>query len=198
MKTKYLAKAKDSFKTKLNLFLFDHVIKSRTHLSREYFESFQITEGLVLLYSATYWQQKRDYQIEGKTIDTIYHEMKELRLQHTELIAVLQKEYLSDIFPPLFPFEDFEQLIASCKCEYCGISLEEIEALADKRMLHKKNDRGWSLEIDRLNSNYEYTRDNCVMACYWCNNAKTDEFTEDEFKEIGKSIKKVWEKRLQS
>jgi len=34
------------------------------------------------------------------------------------------------------------------------------------------------------------------MACYWCNNAKTDEFDGDEFKEIGEAIKKVWKKRL--
>lgn len=197
MKTKYLAKAKDSFETKLNLFLFDHVIKSRTNLSRDHFINFHITEDLVLLYTATYWQQKRDYQIEGKTVDVIYHEMKELRLQHTELIAALQKEYTLDRFPSIFPFQDFEQLTASCKCAFCGISLEEVEVLADKGMLYKKNDRGWSLGIDRLNSNYEYTKENCVMACYWCNNAKTDEFTKEEFLEIAKAIRKVWQARSQ-
>jgi hypothetical protein len=26
------------------------------------------------------------------------------------------------------------------------------------------------------------------MACYWCNNAKTDEFTAEEFKPIGEAI----------
>jgi hypothetical protein len=29
-----------------------------------------------------------------------------------------------------------------------------------------------------------------------CNNAKTDEFTEKEFKQIGQAIKAVWEERL--
>jgi len=63
-------------------------------------------------------------------------------------------------------------------------------------MLFKKSERGWNLEIDRKNSNYEYTKDNCVMCCYWCNNAKTDEFTYPEFKEIGLAFKQVWDKRL--
>lgn len=34
------------------------------------------------------------------------------------------------------------------------------------------------------------------MSCYWCNNAKTDEFTFEEFEEIGKSFGLVWNKRL--
>ena len=35
-----------------------------------------------------------------------------------------------------------------------------------------------------------YTEDNCVLACYWCNNAKTDAFTFKEFTdyEIGTAI----------
>lgn len=33
-----------------------------------------------------------------------------------------------------------------------------------------------------------YNRHNCVFACYWCNNAKTDAFNEAEFSDIGKAI----------
>ena len=35
-----------------------------------------------------------------------------------------------------------------------------------------------------------YKADNCVYACYWCNNAKTNAFTDVEFKPIGKAISK--------
>jgi len=69
-------------------------------------------------------------------------------------------------------------------------------SLATKRKLFKKNERGWSLEIDRKNSNLEYSKENCVMSCYWCNNAKTDEFTAEEFAVIGKAIAMVWHDRL--
>jgi hypothetical protein len=52
------------------------------------------------------------------------------------------------------------------------------------------------LEIDRKNSNFEYSENNCVLACYWCNNAKTDEFTFEEFQIIGTTMRYVWQKRL--
>jgi len=34
------------------------------------------------------------------------------------------------------------------------------------------------------------------MVCYWCNNAKTDEFTEEEFSKIGREIRNIWDDRL--
>ena len=52
------------------------------------------------------------------------------------------------------------------------------------------------LEIDRKRPNEEYTTDNSVLCCYWCNNAKTDEFCATEFKAIGEEIGKIWRKRL--
>ncbi len=40
------------------------------------------------------------------------------------------------------------------------------------------------LPYDQLN--------NVVLACYWCNNAKTDTFTYEEFKEVGKVFANIW------
>ena len=44
-----------------------------------------------------------------------------------------------------------------------------------------------------------YNKNNCVVACAWCNNAKTDAFSYDEFKpigvKIGEKIKSILEKR---
>ena len=42
----------------------------------------------------------------------------------------------------------------------------------------------------------DYKLDNVVLACYWCNNAKTDEFSPNEFKEIARGINEVWKRRL--
>ena len=36
-----------------------------------------------------------------------------------------------------------------------------------------------------------YNYDNCVVACAWCNNAKTDAFTNEEFEKIGIAIGEV-------
>jgi Na+-translocating ferredoxin:NAD+ oxidoreductase RNF subunit RnfB len=94
--------------------------------------------------------------------------------------------------------EGVEKLLDENECHYCHITIDQIKQLAEKHKIYEKTLRGWTLEIDRLNSNFEYTPDNCVMACYWCNNAKTDEFTGKEFREIGKAIRKVWDERLKS
>jgi 5-methylcytosine-specific restriction endonuclease McrA len=84
------------------------------------------------------------------------------------------------------------------KCFYCGITEEEIKNLLDNGKLITKRikTRGRKLELDRKAPNLSYDNiDNLVFSCYWCNNAKTDEFTTNEFKEVGKVFKKIWEKR---
>ena len=55
------------------------------------------------------------------------------------------------------------------RCRYCGITEKEITKL--------------------ISGNLE-------LCCYWCNNAKSDEFTSGEFKSIGREIGKVMKKRL--
>ncbi len=55
--------------------------------------------------------------------------------------------------------------------------------------------RGKRLEVDRMISDQPYSPDNCVLACYPCNNAKSDVFTYKEFMEIGKVIHKLRERR---
>ena len=37
----------------------------------------------------------------------------------------------------------------------------------------------------------EILQENCVLACYPCNNAKSDVFSYEEFSEIGKAIHRV-------
>jgi hypothetical protein len=85
------------------------------------------------------------------------------------------------------------------KCQYCGITENQLELLnAQPDVINKRNStRGRSLEIDRKVSSEKYENiKNLAWSCYWCNNAKTDTFTEEEFKIIGKAIGEVWKKRL--
>lgn len=51
--------------------------------------------------------------------------------------------------------------------------------------------RGKRLEVDRIESKKPYSPENCVLACYPCNNAKSDVFSYEEFSEIGKVIHRV-------
>jgi hypothetical protein len=203
IKKLYEIKAKESFKARFDLLLFNHIIEGdKDPISEPKLVSFKIEGNEVVLkqYINIYWQRE-DYKndkINEKKINDIYHAMKKWREENKELFERLQQYYVVQIFPTVFTLEDFKDFINSkSECEYCHITEDKIKVLIDAQHLNKKKDtRGWTLEIDRIKPNYEYTKDNCVWCCYWCNNAKTDEFSFEEFKKIGKVIESIWKGRL--
>ena len=83
-----------------------------------------------------------------------------------------------------FPSKDefvkwFESTIKSqnFKCYYYDTSIFDIRALIDQKKLKTRKirygARGPNLEIDqKINSN-GYTKENCVLSCYYCNNDKS-------------------------
>jgi len=84
-------------------------------------------------------------------------------------------------------------------CFYCSLPENALEDLHNQTGHINKRypQRGKSLEIDRKQAELPYSNiQNLVLACYWCNNAKTDTFTEQEFHKLGQVIKKIWENRL--
>lgn len=101
-------------------------------------------------------------------------------------------------FHEIFPFAEFENMLKINSCTYCGINKEQIHQLGENgKLFNKRSDtRGYDLEIDRKVPNLEYSADNCCMSCYWCNNAKTDEYMPGEFKEIARGINHVWNLRF--
>lgn len=199
----YKIKAKESFKARFDLLLFQHIVTGTNDpITESELKSFKIEEHEEVLnqYINIYWQ-KEDYksdQINGMIINDIYLAMKKWREDQKVLVDRLQNYYMKQIFPTVFPYEDFKDFIKSKKdCEYCHITEDKIKILIDNHQLNKKKDtRGWSLEIDRKKPNFEYTKENCVWCCYWCNNAKTDEFSYDEFWKIGEVIQSIWDERL--
>lgn len=111
----------------------------------------------------------------------------------------LRNRYKEEFKKSIFTWEDFRDMVQkSDECHFCKISTDEIYKMGQNGLLRNKRSdtRGYSLEIDRLNPNLEYRKNNCKMVCYWCNNAKTDEFDEKEFENIAKNIKVVWDNRL--
>lgn len=85
-------------------------------------------------------------------------------------------------------------------CEYCHITQEEINQLFEYNKIEytRGGRRGKNLEIDRKRpkDNYGSNLDNLVLCCYWCNNAKTDEFSVDEFRPVGIAIGNILRNRL--
>lgn len=79
-------------------------------------------------------------------------------------------------------------------CGYCNSTLEEVAAFLNEQIEeggHKRDNRGWSFEIDRLNHSSKYKDGNVILSCYICNNAKSDVFEADAFAPIGEAIGKV-------
>lgn len=84
-------------------------------------------------------------------------------------------------------------------CCYCGIKEEQIGKVISDELFKKLwgGRRGKKLELERKIHDEKYSNiDNLDFACTWCNNAKTNTFTCQEFKEIAKGINTVWNLRL--
>jgi len=72
-------------------------------------------------------------------------------------------------------------------CSYCNSSLMDL--LKFYAIQSSKRGRGLSWEIDRKDPAKSYEENNYEFVCYYCNNAKSDVFTEKEFrKNIGPAI----------
>lgn len=80
------------------------------------------------------------------------------------------------------------------KCFYCDIEEHIITSLFEKGVLKSKRDRGRHLEIEKMNPDNGYSEDNCVLACYFCNNDKSDIFDEEEYPKFFQNRKEYLEK----
>jgi hypothetical protein len=114
-----------------------------------------------------------------------------------KLIAGFNLTTFDQFYNNWFSKEVFEK-----GCSYCGTTNKTSEALYKIQQDGIRPDatrggkRGKRLELDRVDPNLPYDNlANIVWCCYWCNNAKSNFFSKDEFepiaKEIGKSIKKI-------
>lgn len=203
IKNKYNAKAIESFVTRLNLFLFDQIVnKGIKHIDelefeKELFFNFVIDEKIKIQYSAEYWQYNYNEKLNGIEINEIYNKLHSAKKNFVDKIEKLKELYINEKYEEIFPFDEFKRKLdeKDKRCHYCDITVDEINLLIDRKKLFNKHDtRGFELELDR-NANEEYTKDNTVLCCYWCNNAKTDEFSQGEFEKIGKVIREIWNER---
>jgi hypothetical protein len=92
-------------------------------------------------------------------------------------------------------FEQSEKQMDSCY--YCGTSIKIIRQLIDCERLRTRNNRskrnektgrsingrGRELELECKDPDEGYSKHNCVLACMYCNNDKSDIFKADEYKE---------------
>ncbi len=198
----YLEKAKSSFNSKMKVFVFNAVIANKKEINLDDFIKYKLNEKDVDVYTKRYWQYMATDNLittEGLpiSIKQIELDIIDFFSKNEEAIGDLETKYIN-VFGEVFTKPEYEALQNQQTCHYCGLTKSDLLLMGEKELLRKKNYRGWSLEMDRKNPNLEYSKENCVMACYWCNNAKTDEFLEDEFLIIAEGIKTVWQNRFKN
>ena len=88
-------------------------------------------------------------------------------------------------------------------CNYCAITQEELLKIVKNRdgnlTLNNKTKRSkGTLEIEKLNSSEGYTFKNSVLACPFCNNAKSNLISEKDWREFFKPAMQQYHKKLLS
>ncbi|MBA4852394.1 hypothetical protein [Emticicia sp. BO119] len=130
-----------------------------------------------------------------KELKKIYDSKKE-KLVKGEIIEGFKVIQFSD-FKRWFNKEIFEK-----GCNYCRTTNEESQKLTKLRPYATRGGkRGNRLELGRKDTNLPFDNlNNLVWCCYWCNNAKTNFFSEEEFipvgRAIGESLREIMKKEL--
>lgn len=190
-----------SFKYDLKLFLFDTFLKGEIeNKGPNNYQSFFPNELLIKKYSLTRQLPKEsdripDTQIEVGQFDKA---LKKWLTENKNFTNEYKNIFQRKRFISLNEFKEFYQEKKNPSCFYCGITEDVIEKLITEQKINTKRllIRGRTLEVDKKDPKGKYEKDNMVLCCYWCNNAKTDEFTHEEFINVGNEIREIWKKRF--
>ncbi|MGM0579765.1 MAG: hypothetical protein ACQETL_03740 [Bacteroidota bacterium] len=138
-------------------------------------------------------------KLKYNSIDEFY--MEELNISKEKLIKVkshfkvfnrLHAKYFNKSRGELFSnSEEFMKWYKEQgeKCNYCEVSQKDLFRIVDKRngnlTLNQKTKRSkGTLEIEKLDPSEGYTYENSVLACPFCNNAKSNLISETDWKEF--------------
>lgn len=152
---------------------------------KDYFEAITVEK--------VYRQLGIDKKVAEEIADSYeYKQMKAIIDKFTE-----EREFGFGSFTKFYEWYDAQEP----KCHYCGTTESNLKKLfkekddeseKEKKPLYsKKRSFTATLQVDRKNSDEGYNEKNCVLACAFCNNAKSDmvrykdlEFFKEHFKEF--------------
>lgn len=188
-----------SFKSFLDLFLICTFLsdKNLKNVSENSFSNFNYDDPRISKAIKAHQLSKDSDDFNGikvSELDSIiieWHKTNDVNLFKT---AFLRDKIINETeFKAFYKDDDFDR-----ECKYCKIKESEIKLLIKNGFIQTKRlrSRGKTMEIDQRNPNEGYKSGNIALCCYWCNNAKTDEFNAEEFKPIGELIGQTLRKRL--
>ncbi len=131
------------------------------------------------------------------TLNLSVEEIRIIRKQYSEVLERIQqarniynrkKDLTDKSGKELFKFANFKKFctwyIERIRvCDYCGTDENVLFELFDNGILPstRGGKRGKTLEIERKDSGSNiYSEKNCVLACYFCNNHKSDVISEND------------------
>jgi 5-methylcytosine-specific restriction endonuclease McrA len=197
-RTRYKSIKKRSFETFLDLFLVSTYIddKSLHNANEEKFSAFGYSDERIPKALTAYQLGNFSAEFDGRPVsdlDNVVDSWYESHDLSPYKLLFQNKIIPEDDFYEFYKSDDFDR-----ECNFCSIKESEIDKLILSKKINTKRlgTRGKKMEIERLKPNEGYVKDNIALCCYWCNNAKTDEFTAEEFRPIGKLIGQTLKNRL--
>jgi len=124
-------------------------------------------------------------ELSGEVLEKFYHKVDSYRWQRGRDFEIDRQKGRLKVYPE----KQHDDFIAYCKNRFSQNEHEFKKAISKdifdllKSALESKDADEYYLDLPA-----SYNEDNCVFACTWCNNAKTDAFNESQFKEIGLKI----------
>jgi len=132
----------------------------------------------------------------GTSLEVSIDDVRKLKKAYSDDLEKIQKirnifrakQKVKDGGKSLFKFNNFKNfydwyIVQKRFCYYCKTKEQDLEKIFGNGILSSKRGsrRGQSLEIERRNAkNNEYSEENCVLACYFCNNHKSDIISEED------------------
>jgi hypothetical protein len=202
---KYTALKSRAFKSYLDIFLISSYISNKdlsVSATLETYKSFDYNDKRISKANKAFQLSKDADNFIGSPLRDLDNAIEKWHLSND--IEPFKEFFLAN---RIISWENFKMFYESDNpyanegrrfCHYCNLSEGNLESYVASGKIKTKrlSTRGRDFEIDRIVPFKGYTKDNIVLACYWCNNAKTDEFTYEEFLPIGKQIQRVWVKRF--
>lgn len=142
----------------------------------------------------------RDMKISRKEYSEFAKQLNDERKDDIQIIRRIRSLYHNKKGLDGFGFENFNRFYKwyrtqyqsqEGKCYYCKTDEKVIANLFENKFHNRKRTtRGKHLEIERRDATDNlYNEENCVLACYFCNNDKNDIFEEGEYLEYLKDRK---------
>ncbi|MVN79275.1 hypothetical protein GO988_23325 [Hymenobacter sp. HMF4947] len=202
---RYKEVVKRSFDRHLDLFLTAHFLRSPTqdlaNATPQAYAMFQL-EPLEWDYYLRSHQAKRlsaafsATSTVGALDQAIQDWWGKHKVQGLQAFQQAHKQHCisEDDFRALFPLE------TELCCVYCGITAGQFQRLIRAGQVQTKRlrTRGSTFEIDCREPRLGYAAGNLALCCYWCNNAKSDEFKAEEFQPVAEALGRVWRQRLRN